>query len=247
MTTIEERTLGALPALTAHAELALLARALHRGGWDDGHLGHITYRQPDETLLTLPKELGWNEVSAADILRIDLAGRKLEGQGTVPVPITLHIEYHLARPGAGVTVHQHPRFATVWSACGRIPPIYDQRSAFVGDDEIVLWDDNIGSVENEDAAKAAVAAMGDASIALLRNHGVMVVADTIAQAYNKASSFEWRCKRAWMVEAIGGDRTLPPVARDSIRASIRSIDGVIPGLWEWAARGEMRADATVTE
>ena len=40
-----------LPPLTPQAEVALLARMLHREGYDDHLAGHITYRQPDGTLL----------------------------------------------------------------------------------------------------------------------------------------------------------------------------------------------------
>ena len=241
----DQQVLGAIPNLTPHCEIALLARALHRTGWDDGHLGHITYLQPDHTLLTLPMELGWNEVTASDIVRMDLDGNKIEGRGSITPAIRLHTEFHKARPGVGVTVHQHPRFATIWSACGRIPPVYDQRSAFVADDDIVLWDENVGSVDNVHAAQAAVAAMGAASFALLRNHGVMVVADSIEQAYNRATALEWRCQQAWRVEAIGGKNAMPKLAQESIVSQVRPHGGVIGGLWEWAVRGELRNDPTI--
>ena len=69
----------AIPELTPKAKLALLARVLWREGYNDHAAGHMTFRQPDDTFLALPEELGWNEVCASDVLRIDGDGVLLEG------------------------------------------------------------------------------------------------------------------------------------------------------------------------
>ena len=127
------RVVRETPVLSPQAELALLTRALYRAGYDDGSVGgHITYQQPDGTFLTLPEVLGWNEVRASDIIRIDHDGKTIEGIGTARPSIRLHLEFHHARPGCNVTVHYHPRFATIWSTTGRVPPAYDQRGALNG-------------------------------------------------------------------------------------------------------------------
>src|ERR1700722_10773491 len=145
-TTTPSRTREPL-VLTPQAELALLARTLYTIGYDDGtNNGHLTYRQPGDTFLTLPDGLGWNEVRASDVIRIDIDGNTVEGENDARPPIILHLEFHRARPGSNVTVHHHPRFATVWSAAGRIPPAYDQVSAWVPEEEMVLYDDYEGGV-----------------------------------------------------------------------------------------------------
>src|ERR1700736_1776211 len=99
-----------LPELTPAAEVALLARMLHREGYDDHLAGHITYRQPDGTLLVNPFGLTWDEITASDIMRIDLDGNVLDGPWTVTPAIPLHLELHRARPDIAVAVHNHPRF-----------------------------------------------------------------------------------------------------------------------------------------
>src|SRR5580704_1234987 len=191
-----------LGELSPQAELALLARILWREGYDDHQVGHMTYRLPDDTFLTLPHELGWNEVCASDVLRMDADGNLLEGSGSVPPPIILHTEYHKAKPATNVTLHHHPRFATIWAAAGELPPVYDQLSAMLPDSAYVLYDDYDGTAEQLEPVRRAVAAIGGACCALLRNHGVFVVGDNIEQAYLNALSLEWRCRPAWMVKAI---------------------------------------------
>ena len=89
--------------MTPQGELALLARMLFREGYDDHLAGHITYKQPDDTLLVNPWGLTWDEVTASDVMRIDLEGNVLEGKWTVTPAIPLHIELHRARPDVGVS------------------------------------------------------------------------------------------------------------------------------------------------
>jgi L-fuculose-phosphate aldolase len=187
-------------------------------------------------------QLGFDEVRASDILRMDLEGNKLEGKWSVPPPILLHTEYHKAHPNTEVTIHQHPRYTTIWSACGRVPPPYDQRAAFIATDDIVLYDDYTGGVSAVEASRAAVGAMGSAPMALLRNHGAFVAADSMAQAYGRAIALEWRCKQAWFVEAIGGDSVMPEYGQQALAA--RNADARVI-TWNWAVRRELRADPDV--
>lgn len=235
-----------LPELTPHAELALLARILWREGYDDHQAGHMTYRQPDGTYLTLPDQLGWNEVCASDVLRIDGDGNLLEGEGPVPAPIILHTEYHKMWPGTDVTLHHHPRFATVWSAAGELPPVYDQLSALVPEDAYVLYDDYDGTAAQLGPVRRAVSAIGSARCTLMRNHGVFVVGDTVEQAYLNAVVLEWRCRQAWMVRVLGaGERVMPAAGRKALDEAMIGFNRVSPGKWAWAVRRELGAPADV--
>ena len=72
-----------------------------------------------------------------------------------------------------------------------------------------LFDEYQGTFEDEDAALAAAKALGDASWALLANHGSLVVAKDLRQAHLRVLTLEWRCQRAWYAEAIGGGVPLP--------------------------------------
>jgi len=229
-----------IPELSPEAELALLARVLWREGYDDHQVGHMTYRQPDGTYLALPLELGWNEVCASDVLRIDGDGRLLEGKWTVPPPIILHLEYHRIHGGATVTLHHHPRFSTIWSTVGQLPPVYDQLSGLVPDERYAVYDDYDGTAEELGPVRSAVAAMGDAWCTLLRNHGVFVVGDSIAHAHLNAVTFEWRCRLAWFVHALGSTgRPMPEQGRNAIERGMARTDGISPGKWEWAVRREL--------
>ncbi len=249
MSTTEVRQPGnpmapALPELSPAAEVALLARMLHREGYDDHLAGHITYRQPDDTFLVNPFGLTWDEVRASDIMRIDIDGTVLDGPWTVTPAITLHLELHRARDNVGVAVHNHPRWGTIWADVGRVPPVYDQTSAMVAGD-IAVYDEYEGAVNDVANARKAVEALGDARMALLANHGVLVVGSDIRQAHHRCLTLEWRCRQAWHVEAVGGGVEMKPEVHERFGGVFDHVS--FPGLFEAMARRELRGDPSVLD
>ncbi|MDQ1713118.1 MAG: hypothetical protein QOE45_2568 [Frankiaceae bacterium] len=227
------------------AELVLLARVLDRMGFVEHNVGHITYKQPDDTLLTLPFQWGWDEVRVSDVMRIDMEGNVLEGRWDVTSAITLHLELHKARPNATIAIHNHPYYATIWAALRRIPPAYDQTSAACIESDLALYDDYEGAVIDQAYARKAVDALGDSTCALLANHGVFVIGDHVGQAYQRAKQLEWRCRTAWMVEAVGGGKPMPDYGVREMESLTRQYGECFPHQWEWAVRRELRADPDV--
>lgn len=239
----EPRPDALLPELDLRHEVVLLARTLWHEGYDDHLAGHITARLDDGSLLCTPWHLLWCELRPDDLLRIDTDGDVLEGDWPVPPGIPLHLALHRRRDDVGVAVHHHPRWGIVWADLQRVPPCYDQSSALGGGD-LVCVDEYRGSVDDADTADAAVAAMGDADLALLANHGVFVLGQSVRAAHQRAVALEQRCRHAWHVEALGGGRPFPEPAATRFRQS----DGTgFRGFWEAMARRELRRDPSLLE
>jgi L-fuculose-phosphate aldolase len=234
----------ALPELSPRQEVALLARTLHREGYDDHLAGHISARQEDGTLLVNPWGLTWDEIQAGDVMRMDLDGRVLEGPWTVSPAIELHLALHRERDDVGVAVHNHPVWSTIWADMHEVPPVYDQTSALVAG-EVALYETWDGTVNDRANAEAAVRALGDARMALLANHGVLVVGRDVAQAYHRCMVLEWRCRNAWRVRAAGGGVPLKPDQYEVLAGYLDLLSP--PGQWEAMVRRELRADAGVLD
>lgn len=230
-----------IPDLTPAAELAVLARTLWREGYDDHLAGHITIDAGDGTLWCNPWLLTWEELLPEHVIRIDREGGVVEGDWPAPLGIPLHLALHRARPDVEVAVHSHPRFGTVWADAGEVPPVLDQSSA-LGGGALVLVDEYGGTVDDRDAADEAVAAMGDADLALLAGHGVFVVAGSVRAAHQRAVALEQRCERAWRVGALAGGTVTSPLP-EAFRATMERSDGSrFIGFWEASVRSELRAD-----
>ena len=231
-----------LPDLDPAGELALLCRVLFKEGYNDHIAGHVSYLQDDGTFLINPWELAWDEVTASDILRCDAQGRVIAGHWNVTPAVNLHTEIHARRPDVKVILHNHPAYGTVWANARRIPPIFDQTSAqFPGDP--VLFDEYHAAVSDQSEGEKCANALGQASCALLANHGVLIVGRDIRQAHLRAITLEWRCKMAWQVEALGGSTPMQgPVAEQMGNM----IDGNgFPFLFEAMARRELKLDPLI--
>jgi len=233
-----------LPDLTPAQELALLARCLFSEGFDDHLAGHITYRQADGTFLVNPFGLTWDELRASDVARMDSDGNQIDGKWPITPAITLHVELHRARGDVGVAVHNHCRWSTVWADIGRAPEIFDQTGALYHG-EVAVYTEYWGPVDDARNARAAVEAMGGANIALLANHGVLVLGRDVEQAYLRAASFEWRCRQAWLIAAAGGGRPMNPqvAANYGDFFNRHNFTGMFPAM----ARRELRRDPTILD
>jgi ribulose-5-phosphate 4-epimerase/fuculose-1-phosphate aldolase len=233
-----------LPTLTAQQQLALLCRVLFREGYNDHIAGHITLRQDDGTMLVNPWELAWDEVCASDILTINEQGEILDGRWNVTPAINVHRDMHNLREDVKVVIHNHPEWGSVWAACKRVPPIYDQTSALVDSDPVV-YDEYHGTVNDEAEGRAAVEALGEHKWALLANHGVFLVGKDVRQAHLRAITLEWRCRLAWRVEALGNGQ--PLTQEVAMATGHRTDSNGFPFLWEAMARREIRRDPRVLE
>lgn len=232
----------AIPDLTPHQEIAVLARILFANGYDDMLAGHISYKQPDETFLVTPYGLTWDEVKASDIMHVDLVNEKvLDGKWTVTPAIELHRAAHAAREDVVWAIHNHPRWSTIWAALQRLPGVYEQTASLIGPD-VVLYDEFQGGAATQADSQAAVDALGNNAAAILANHGVFVVAKGVRQAYLRCQSLETRARLAWHINSIGEGVSMPD--------DVISLAGLMmdregwPGAWEAMVRREIRRDAS---
>lgn len=232
-----------LPELSEPAMVALMCRMLSREGWNEHIAGHITYRLPNGHILTNPWELAWDELTASDILTVDSTGKIIDGRWNTTPALGLHLQLHELRPEVNVVIHNHAHWSGIWANLHRVPPIYDQTGAHCGLD-LPLYNEYAGTFEDQATSLSAAEALGDAKWALLAGHGALVVGKDLRQAHLRVITLEWRCKRAYEVESIGGGVPLPE--EDVAKVSITDDNG-FPFLWEAMARRELRADPTVLD
>jgi L-fuculose-phosphate aldolase len=238
----QERPIApAFPELTPAQELAVMARILYREGYNDHLAGHITYRQPDGTFLVNPYGLVWGELRGSDIMSMDGEGNLLGGKWTITPAIQVHLELHRTRDVA-VALHNHPEYGTLWADIGRAPEVYDQTGALTNA-KVAIYGEYEGAVDQVSNARAVVDAMGDADIALLAHHGVLIVGDNIRQLYLRATSFEWRCRQAYRVAAAGGGVPMDPKVAWRYGELFRGND--FSGMFEAMARQELRRDPEI--
>ena len=165
----------------------------------------------------------------------------IEGDWNITPAIDLHMKLHQIRPDVHVVAHNHPHWSGIWASLKKIPAVYDQASAYV-DGDLPLFEEYEGTLEEETRTQSIVDSFGDAKWALLANHGSLVVGADLRQAHLRAVTLEWRCKRAYQVELLGGGE---PLHEDQIGPIALPDQHGFPFLWEAMARRELREDPSV--
>lgn len=219
--------------LTAAQELAIALRHLDDVGFCENLTGHITVADGDGFLVN-PWGLWWGEVTAGDLLRIDADGRVTEGEWDVTPAVHIHTELHRRRADAPVVIHNHPPYAITLAAIGELPDLVHQNSSILAG-EMVLVDDYDGEIDQPHLGAALADMIGDASVALLVSHGVIVTAPTIAEAVYKSVLFERTCMLHWQVRALGQRALpLPATAQRQLKASL--VERAAPVYWHGVVR-----------
>jgi ribulose-5-phosphate 4-epimerase/fuculose-1-phosphate aldolase len=168
-------------------------------------------------MLVNPWGLWWEEVTASDVIRVDADGHVIEGEWDVTPAIHIHTELHRNRRDARVVVHNHPYYVTVLAAAGLLPEILHQTTTMYAGD-MVFVDEYDGEISDPTKGSALAQAIGDASIVILANHGLIVTGENLAEATYRAASFDRQCRLMVDMLKIGGKRSvIPEAARGPMR------------------------------
>lgn len=180
----------------ARCDLAALYRLAFMHGWDDLFFTHISMRVPgpDEHFLINPFGLLFEDVTASNMVKVDLEGNVLPPSryGINPAGFTIHSAIHAARPDVHVVMHLHTDQGVAVSAQKRgLLPI-SQLSMNVMKD--VAYHDYEGIALDMDEQERLVADLGEKNLMILRNHGTLTCGDHPFACYTRMYLLERACK-----------------------------------------------------
>lgn len=223
----------------ARVELAGLYRALHLYGMTDLIYNHITLRVPDEPdhLLINPLGMLYKEMTASSLYKINLDGDILyqpdDEYGLNPAAYVIHTAIHKAREDAHCVLHTHSRAGSAVSAmaCGLLP-ISQHSHMFL---DRVGYHDFAGPVVDLLQQEQLVKDFGDHDALIMRNHGLMVSGQSVAEAFFNIYWLESACRI--QVDAMaGGELCMPSAAAlDVSRKVFAKVGHQGRGRREWAA------------
>jgi ribulose-5-phosphate 4-epimerase/fuculose-1-phosphate aldolase len=176
-------------------DLAAAYRLVALYGWDDLIFTHISARLPgpDHHFLINPYGMTFDEVSASSLVKIDLEGNKLmESPYEInPAGFVIHSAIHAARDDAKCVLHTHSINGVAVSATKQgVLPI-SQQSIFVLSS--LAYHDYEGVALHDNEKPRLVRDLGDKSFLMLRNHGILTVGTSIADAFLFMYLFEACC------------------------------------------------------
>jgi ribulose-5-phosphate 4-epimerase/fuculose-1-phosphate aldolase len=209
------------PLVEAKIELAAAHRMAVLHELEEGIDNHFTVTVPgrDDQYLILPFGLHWSEARASDMFVFDEAGNTVEGQGIVELSAqSIHAPIHRIT-GARVVMHTHQTWAMALNMLkdNRLVPASQTAAFFHGR---VAYDDTYtGLADCLEEGERLAKVIGDKHVLFMRNHGVLVVGDTVAQAYRRLYRIERVCRN--QVLALGTGKPLE-VLSDEVAARVQT-------------------------
>jgi ribulose-5-phosphate 4-epimerase/fuculose-1-phosphate aldolase len=191
----------------ARVDLAAAYRACAMFGWEDLVFTHISLRVPgtEDQFLINPYGVYFDEISASSLVKIDLEGNKVQDS---PFPVNaagfiIHSAIHEARHDAKCVLHTHTlNGVAVAAQHGGLLPLSQHSMSVLAS---IGYHDYEGPALYEDEKPRLVADLGTASHLILRNHGLLTVGETVADAFVRMYYLETSCDIQIRAQSGGGE------------------------------------------
>lgn len=222
----------------ARVNLAAAYRLVAHYGWDDLVFTHISARVPggDEHFLINPYGLMFAEVTASSLVKVDADGKKVQDSphDINPAGFLIHSAVHAVREDAGCVMHLHTPYGIAVSAQQDGLLSLSQQSTFCL--ASLAYHDYEGVALNDDEKGRLQADLGDKTFMILRNHGLLTVGATPADAFLFMYLLETACKIQILAQSGGGPLTpVPQPIVDGIAAQAEQVTKGLGGALAWPA------------
>ena len=213
----------------ARVDLAAAYRLVALHGWDDLIFTHISSRVPgpEHHFLLNPYGMMFDEVTASSLVKIDLEGHKVVDSPYFinPAGFTIHSAVHAAREDALCVMHLHTEYGIAVSAQkdGLLPLSQQAMFALAS----LGYHDYEGLALDENEKTRLVADFGNKKFMILRNHGLLTVGRTAAEAFLGMFLLERACKIQVLAQSGGGE--LSPIPKEIVDKVAAQMDAVTVG------------------
>ena len=214
----------------ARVDLAAAYRLYANFGWDDLVFTHISCRVPGEEghFLINPYGYLFDEITASSLVKVDYHGRKVADSphDVNPAGFSIHSAVHAGRPDAHCVMHAHSinGCAVSAQADGVLP--LSQQSLFVLSS--LAYHDYEGVALNDAEKPRLVKHFGDRTFLMLRNHGLLTIGASVADAFLAMYIFEAACMI--QVRALSGGVALAPINPELLAGIAAQATQVTHGL-----------------
>jgi ribulose-5-phosphate 4-epimerase/fuculose-1-phosphate aldolase len=210
----------------ARQQLAACYRLFARRNMDDLIYTHLSARIPgrDQRFLFIPFGMLFEEVTASNLMEVDLEGRDVtnSGQAVNPAGWIVHRVVYEAVPDAESVMHLHTICGTAVSAQkAGLLPINQFAVTYSGK---IGYHDYDGPGLRPDEQKQFIADLGDKPMMFLRNHGTLALGRSIAEAFTLMHYLERTCEIQVMAQSGGAELALP--AREIVDRTVATAQGV---------------------
>jgi ribulose-5-phosphate 4-epimerase/fuculose-1-phosphate aldolase len=179
----------------ARRDLAAILRWSSRLGLSEGICNHYSFALADDRFLVNPFGYHWSELKASQMLLVNHDGVVVDGEGQVEsTAMFIHSQTHRRLPQARCVLHTHMPFATTLASLehGRLQMVCQNALRFF--DDVAYDDDYQGLALDNTEGIRICSKLGGKRVLFLANHGVVVVGQSIAAAFDDLYYLERACE-----------------------------------------------------
>jgi ribulose-5-phosphate 4-epimerase/fuculose-1-phosphate aldolase len=211
MSTFAATTTSNVPAAEAERQvridLAACYRLIAHHGWDDLIFTHISARVPgsDDQFLINPYGMLFEEITASSLVKVDLAGNKLDDSPfpVNPAGFTIHSAVHQVRHDAHCVIHLHTVAGTAVASDPRGLLPLNQTALLIR--EQIAWHEYEGVAVDHAERPRLQRDLADKHLMLLWNHGTLALGPTVAEAFMRIYFLERACAmQVATLSSLGG-------------------------------------------
>ena len=214
--------------LAARQQLAACYRIFALLGWTEMIYNHITLRLPDSVtggdkqFLINPFGLHYTEVTASNLVKVNLAGDILDGSAYPinPAGYVLHSAIHAGVNGAHCVMHTH---TTAGVAVASLASGMSQSNFYSAQlHGMVAYHDFEGITVHAEEGPRVIASIGGRQAVILRNHGLLSWGQTLPQAFAVLWTLQRACEIQLATQSMGAPLPVPEAiaakcTRDSLQ------------------------------
>ncbi len=205
-------------------------------GWNDSIFNHISVRVPgaDRLFLINPFGLNYAEVTASNLVKVDLDGRAVGQHDVNYAGFLIHSAIHGARDDAHCVMHTHS--VAISAVAGKTDGLrHDSFNGALLYGQ-VAYHEFEGITLQPDEQRRLIESIGDKPVMILRNHGSLVTGPSIEQAFLTMFGLQAACEVQCAVDACAGESIrLPASVLQTDRLDGLKDDGTIARIFFDAA------------
>lgn len=188
----------------ARQDLAACYRIFDHLGWSESIYNHISYKVPgeDHAFLINPYGLMYDEVTASNLVKIDIDGNVLAGNYPVnKAGFTQHAYFHRHLDWAHAICHTHTTATmAVCASQNGLEPTNFYACNFIGQ---IGYHDFEGVTVRAEEGERLLQNLGGKRILMLRNHGPVVMGRTLPEMFLQAWALQRACEIQLATHAMG--------------------------------------------
>jgi L-fuculose-phosphate aldolase len=199
-------------------------------GLVSGTAGNVSGRMPDGNVVMTPSSIPYDTMTVDDLAVVDLDGNQVDGPHGPTSEKALHLSCYRDYDEVGGVVHCHATYASMFALVRKpIPAVIEEFVVYVGGDVPIAAYKPTGS---DELADEIVTHLGDRSVALMANHGMLAIGRDADDALHTALCVEHNARIIWGARALGEPVPIPDENTANFTGVYEFVRGHTWGTWK---------------